>query len=143
MPFSQYKELFQQAIQETGVFTPDPDAVNAVLVFPDTTGELVQNEVGNWVPSEATITIECALKSDSRPKEQYYPGINANEEPLRGRCVNPVLLPAQLTAGSEAQATINGKPGSFRLVRVLESPYSVAEVTGDRIEGIFREGDDG
>lgn len=119
-----------------------PFPPNAVLTFSVTSGFATDPKTGNKVPVATTIEVEAYLKSDSRPRGLFYPGIDEQEEPLVGRAIEE--LPDGVANLSKAWATltdpVTGKAqtGRFTLYRGTPSAFGTESVLGPKISGVFR-----
>lgn len=125
----------------SGVFTEH------TLVFQVGSGYVKDPETGNMVPGVSTpVEVKCWLKvtnnptiASSIPSRESLPGRDQQVLPLRGRCVDPVNLPASIKAGMKAPLTLRGVEGEFTLA--VRPPSLLAEVEaslGEQIAGVWR-----
>lgn len=127
----------------TSYFAP---YANATLIFsiPDPTGvATVDPDTGNQKRTPKLVTITACLKQSkyiTGTKYENAPGAKTLEVKIGGYIVTPFpYIPDEVKALMVASAVVSGRPGKFRLEKVLRSPYNVETVLGDRIEGVFYE----
>lgn len=119
---------------------------NATLIFsiPDPTGAAtIDPDTGNEKRAPRFITITASLKQSkyiTGTKYENTPGAKTLEVKIGGYIVLPFpYIPDEVKALMVADAVVSGRPGKFRLEKVLRSPYGVEAVLGDKIEGVFYE----
>src|SRR5579885_3107981 len=122
-----------------------PFPANAVLTFSVATGPLVTDpRTGAKVPAVLPVTVKAYLRSDTRPRGLFYPGIDEADEPLSGRFVDPSTVPDGIGQLSKAWAVITDpvtqktQSGWFTLYRGTASPFGTEAALGAKVSGTFR-----
>lgn len=116
---------------------------NATLVFTVPTGDTTTDGRGNPTAVTTQVTLLAQLKAvGGRGGEQQDLGMDRAAVRLKGRCTNPVQIPATVRAGMVGTCTVQTAAGTlegtFRVLPVVQSPYTqVAAVLGEVIEGEF------
>ncbi len=112
------------------------------LVFPNPTAvEGPPDQYGNptWLPGEP-VTVRCYLKPASGygdPVIRPEPGVDRITLALKGRCIDPVVMPP-VPPGTEADLTYGGIKGVFKLELAAPSILSeVDEALGESIRGLW------
>ncbi len=123
----------------------DPIFQQYTLEFAVSGGLLVENEVGDLVPSTAqAVPVKMFLKplssfNELRLREQM--GADDCEVGLAGYCTNPSILPSNIKAGAKAPLTLDGIDGVFTLApRAAPAITILPSILGTKITGGWRKG---
>ena len=124
---------------------------NAEIIFQVQEGDYLVNAVGNPIASTKEVKIIALLKESKSSSSKYaeeilnFAGVDGYVYLLEGYLVEPTTYPKELQFMMEGEAEITvstnmPKNGRFKLLPVVQSPYSVA--TGidivTPIKGLFR-----
>ena len=88
---------------------------------------------------EEIVALTCTLKATSDPRVLRLIGADATQVALSGRLVEPMVMPAGLSAGLTSPLRINDKAGLFTLGPVWPGMIqAVEEALGSRIVGSWK-----
>lgn len=118
---------------------------NLTLTFNIGSGEFViDEETGNPLQSSSQLIVECSVSEDEKAKMGAIPGgFGTTVLYLKGRCVNPKIMPPGITFESTAQATLTNPDesiinGNWRFTAIPQNRIkSYTETRGTMIKGIL------
>lgn len=126
---------------------PEPyfGTANLVLTFSIGSGEFViDEETGNPIQSSSQLVVECSVSEDKDARLNPIEGnIGLTVLYLKGRCVNPKIMPTEITFEATAQATLTNPDGSmingnWRFTAIPQNRIkSYTEARGTMIKGIL------
>ena len=106
---------------------------------------MTEDDYGNPIPQTEIATVEAILIQDLRRDPQALPGLDQDQQLMKGYLVKPTALPLGVRAGAIAQCALTESPGviaegKFEIVRAIQNPYIMAAGVPflTRIGGVFR-----
>lgn len=128
--------------------SPFADWQNAALIFAVPTGNLTTDEMGNPVLETAPLVVTTKLKAltgAAAAKVMQYPGVDTTAIALIGRCIEPMILPANVLPENWADCSFSGAEGYFFLASPINPPHGregvgalIEQNAGTRIVGWFQ-----
>jgi len=110
---------------------------NASLVWSVASGYAIDSETGNYTPISSGATYYATLRQKRNPQYDYLLGADSTAVYMEGRLTGPLAL-SDISPGSSAAATINGREGRFELLPNEEIAEHYWQFLGTPIRGIFR-----
>lgn len=118
---------------------------NLILTFDIGNGDFViDEETGNPIQSSSQLVVECSVSEDEKAKMSAIPGnIGTTVLYLKGRCVNPKIMPTEITFEVTGQATLTNPDGgiingNWRFTAIPQNRIrSYTETRGTMIKGIL------
>lgn len=110
---------------------------NATLVWQVASGYVQDATTGNYVATATGVTYYATLKQKQNPRFDYLLGADATAVYMEGRLTSPLTF-LEITPGSSAAATINGREGRFELLPNEQIVEHYWQFLGTPIRGIFR-----
>jgi hypothetical protein len=136
-----YKRLNQIHQSYNGVTGTNYNAIFSFVVY---SGDIIQDEYGNYSPSESeTITIKAKVRSTSPDKSLIDIGLSENRDYYQAWFVSPLTYQKEIPQVLDCQILLNGLwiTGKFNVVRnnisnQLENT-NIRKSLGYSIEGTF------
>jgi hypothetical protein len=106
--------------------SPFAGVSNAVLIFPNYTSELGEDEDGNPTEVKSTssgLTVKAFFKKlnqFSASQIRRLPGVDERSQYYQGYAVSPMKLPSTIESGSEAEMKLGSQSGIFIVNAVNE-----------------------
>ena len=110
---------------------------NATLVWQVASVYTEDTTTGNYVASSSDVIYYATLKQKQNPRFDYLLGADATAVYMEGRLTSPLAL-SNISPGSSAAATINGREGRFELLPNEQIAEYYWKFLGTPIRGIFR-----
>lgn len=141
--------MFNQLSELAAALAPAPlhstEQINLIVTFQVSTGEWTVDSVGNEYEQTEPVVIKMAVKPYRLPTDTPMAGLDSRSIAVRGRCVEPLALPAAVRTGSRGQGIMKDRvTGSdiaceFVVAVMVPGRYPVIEeALGSKIEGVVQ-----
>lgn len=125
---------------------PDPymGPPNLILTYKVQSGAIVIDSMGNQTLTTQDVIVKASVTKDRTPVELEQAGADLSQIKVKGRLVEPRLMPSNITlemmADAELDITGTGSAikGTFRLIPTVQSRFAQVDmVMGSKVSGIF------
>lgn len=119
-------------------------AYNAILYLPSGSGEVIEDELGNYTFADVkTIEVQAYLWEDKETKYQDLPQSDLARTYMKGYCVSPNAIAGNHENYLKCKMKQDGQwvDGRFtfidKVTTGLEENYQMATASGQKIQGYF------